>query len=61
MLEFSLINERPPLTPMEVTQENLEVIVTMLMLEAQINQEPEDVIRETFTAASAALQNPAEA
>lgn len=61
MLEFSLINERPPLTPMESAQENLEVIVTMLMLEAQINQESEGFIRETFTAASAALQNPAEA
>jgi hypothetical protein len=61
MLEFSLINERDPLTPMETTQENLEVIVTMLMLEAQINQEPEAFIRETFTIVSAALQYPAEA
>jgi len=61
MLELSLLNERPVVTPMEETQENLEVLVTMLMLVAQIDQEPEALIRETFTTASAALQNPAEA
>ena len=48
-------------TPMEENQENLEVLVTMLMLVAHINQEPEALIRETYTTAAAALQNPAEA
>jgi len=61
MLELSLINERPTLTPMETNQENLEVMITMLMLLSQIDQEPEALIRETFTTAAAALQNPAEA
>jgi len=46
---------------MEENQENLEVLVTMLMLVAHINQEPEALIRETYTTAAAALQNPAEA
>jgi|TARA_R110000851_G_scaffold114364_1_gene239639 hypothetical protein len=61
MLEISLINERPIATPMEATQENLEVLVTMLMIVAQIDIEPEVMIQETFITASAALQNPAEA
>ena len=35
MLELSLINERPTLTPMETNQENLEVMITMLMILSQ--------------------------
>ena len=61
MLELSLINERPTLTPMETNQENLEVMITMLMLLSQVDQEVEGFTRETFTLASAALHNPAEA
>jgi hypothetical protein len=61
MLELSLINERPTLTPMETNQENLEVMITMLMILSQVDQEAEGFARETFTLASAALHNPAEA
>ena len=61
MLELSLINERPTLTPMETNQENLEVMITMLMLLSQADQEPESFTRETLTLVSASLHNPAEA
>lgn len=62
MLDLSLINERPTLTPMEINQENLEVMITMLMLLSQLEQsEAAPGAEQAFTLASAALSNPAEA
>jgi hypothetical protein len=61
MQEHSLINMRPDRTPMEQNQENLEVLITMLMLVVQIREEVEPVIRETLTIVGAALTPPAEA
>ena len=60
MLELSLINERPTLTPMETNQENLEVLITMLMLVGQI-EEADDAVAENMTIVAAALNHPAEA
>ena len=60
MLELSLINERPTLTPMETNQENLEVLITMLMLVGQIAEADKDVA-ENMTVVAAALNRPAEA
>jgi hypothetical protein len=60
MLELSLLNERPTLTPMEASRESLEILITMLMLSQQISDsEPETA--ETMLTISAALSNPAEA
>ena len=60
MLELSLINERPTLTPMETNQENLEVLITMLMLVGQI-EEADGTVAETMTIVAASLNHPAEA
>ena len=60
MLELSLINERQTLTPMETNQENLEVLITMLMLVGQIAEADKDVA-ENMTVVAAALNRPAEA
>tara|TARA_R110001592_G_scaffold8625_1_gene46960 strand:- start:941 stop:1123 length:183 start_codon:yes stop_codon:yes gene_type:complete len=60
MLEISLVNERPSLTPMESNRENLEVLITMLMLSQQISESDEHTA-ESMVIVSAALNNPAEA
>ena len=61
MQALQLINQFPTLTPMEENQSNLEVTVTMLMIVAQLTQEPVAEMRDTLTIASAAIHNPAEA
>jgi len=61
MQALQLINQFPTLTPMEENQSNLEVTVTMLMIVAQLTQEPAAEMRDTLTIAAAAMHNPAEA
>ena len=62
MLTLPLINQRPSLTPLEDTQDRMEVMITMLMLHAEINNEENDPLAiETLTIASAAVNSPAEA
>jgi hypothetical protein len=61
MQALQLINHFPTLTPMEENQSNLEATVTMLMIIAQLGQEPVDEMRDALTIASAAMHNPAEA
>jgi len=60
MLELSLVNDRPFLTPMESNRENLEILITMLMLVQQIG-ESDEITAESMTVISAALNHPAEA
>jgi hypothetical protein len=60
MQTLELINTFPKLTPMEETQSNLEVTITMLMLVAQMKLEG-DEMRATLTITAAAMHNPAEA
>ncbi len=61
MQALQLINQFPTLTPMEENQSNLEVTVTMLMIVAQLTQEPVAEMRDALTIAAAAMHNPAEA
>ncbi len=61
MHALQLINNFPTLTPMEENQSNLEVTVTMLMIVAQLTQEPVAEMRDALTIAAAAMHNPAEA
>ena len=61
MQTLQLINQFPTLTPMEENQSNLEVTVTMLMIVAQLTQEPVAEMRDALTIAAAAMHNPAEA
>ncbi len=62
MLTLPLINQRPSLTPLEDTQDRMEVMITMLMLHAEINNKENDPLAiETLTIASAAVNSPAEA
>ncbi len=61
MQEYPLINMRPNRTPMEQNQENLEAMITMLMLVGQIRKESAPVIRETLTIVGAVFLHPAEA
>lgn len=61
MLELSLVNDRPSLTPMESNRESLEVLITMLMMMQQIDECADKVTSDSITIISAALQNPAEA
>ena len=61
MLELSLVNDRPFLTPMESNRESLETLITMLMMIQQIDECADKVTSDSITIISAALQNPAEA
>ena len=61
MQALQLINNFPTLTPMEENRSNLEVTVTMLMIVAQLTQEPAAEMRDALTIAAAAMHNPAEA
>ena len=62
MLTLPLINQRPSLTPLEDTQDRMEILITMLMLYSEINNEDNDPLAiETLTIASAAVNSPAEA
>jgi|7_EtaG_2_1085326.scaffolds.fasta_scaffold00527_9 hypothetical protein len=60
MTEYPLINERPVNTPLETNQENLEIMITMIMLVGQIAEAP-DTVAENMTIIAAALNRPAEA
>lgn len=60
MLTLPLINQRPSLTPLEDTQDRMEVMITMLMLHSEINNADNDPLAvETLTIASAAVNSPA--
>ena len=62
MLTLPLINQRPSLTPLEDTQDRMEIMITMMMLHSEINNEENDPLAiETLTIASAAVNSPAEA
>ena len=62
MLTLPLINQRPSLTPLEDTQDRMEIMITMLMLLSEINNPDNDPLAiETLTIASAAVNSPAEA
>ena len=62
MLTLPLINQRPSLTPLEDTQDRMEIMITMLMLHSEINNADNDPLAvETLTIASAAVNSPAEA
>jgi len=56
-----LINIYPTLTPMEETQSNLEVTVTMMMLHSEIIQSEKQTVADSLMIASAALKSAAEA
>jgi hypothetical protein len=60
MTEHSLINERPVATPLEENQENLEIMITMMMLVGQI-AEADPAVAENMTIVAAALNRPVEA
>ena len=49
------------LTPMEAATQNLETIVTMLMLTQQVTQSPDDPTSQVLIEAYARLSDPAEA
>ena len=62
MLTLPLINQRATLTPLEDTQDRMEIMITMLMLQGEISRPdatPEGI--ETLTIASAAVNSPVEA
>ena len=61
MHTLQLINNFPPLTPMEENQTHLETTITMMMIIGQLSQEPVDQVRDTLIIAAAAMHNPAEA
>lgn len=62
MLTLPLINQRPSLTPLEDTQDRMEVMITMLMLYVEINNPKADsAATDALTIASAAVNTPAEA
>ena len=62
MLTLPLINQRQTLTPLEDTQDRMEIMITMLMLHSEINNADNDPLAiETLTIASAAVNTPAEA
>ena len=60
MLELSLVNDRPSRTSMESNRENLEILITMLMILQQID-ECDTATAESMIIVSAALQHPAQA
>lgn len=62
MITLPLINQRPAMTPLEDTQDRMEILITMLMLHSEINNADNDPLAiETLTIASAAVNSPAEA
>ena len=62
MLTLPLINQRPSLTPLEDTQDRMEIMITMLMLYVEINNPKADsAATDALTIASAAVNAPAEA
>ena len=62
MLTLPLINQRQTLTPLEDTQDRMEIMITMMMLHSEVNNEENDPLAiETLTIASAAVNSPAEA
>ena len=62
MITLPLINQRQSLTPLEDTQDRMEIMITMLMLHSEINNADNDPLAiETLTIASAAVNSPAEA
>ena len=62
MITLPLINPRPTMTPLEDTQDRMEIMITMLMLHSEINNADNDPLAiETLTIASAAVNSPAEA
>ena len=62
MITLPLINPRPTMTPLEDTQDRMEIMITMLMLHSEINNVDNDPLAiETLTIASAAVNSPAEA
>ena len=62
MITLPLINQRQVLTPLEDTQDRMEIMITMLMLCGEINRPENDPVAiETLTIASAAVNSPAEA
>ena len=62
MLTLPLINQRPSLTPLEDTQDRMEIMITMIMLYAEINNPKGDAAAtDALTIASAAVNAPAEA
>jgi hypothetical protein len=62
MLTLPLINQRQSLTPLEDTQDRMEIMITMMMLYGEVNNEDNDPLAiETLTMASAAVNSPAEA
>jgi hypothetical protein len=62
MLTLPLINQRQTLTPLEDTQDRMEIMITMMMLFGEVNNTDNDPLAiETLTIASAAVNSPAEA
>ena len=62
MQTLTLINHPPSLTPLETAQDRMEIMVTMLMLQAEINNpETDSAATDALTIASAAVNTPAEA
>ena len=62
MLTLPLVNERAARTPLEDTQDRMEIMITMIMLYAEINNPKGDAAAtDALTIASAAVNAPAEA
>ena len=62
MLTLPLVNERAAHTPLEDTQDRMEIMITMIMLYAEINNPKGDAAAtDALTIASAAISTPAEA
>ena len=62
MLTLPLFNDRPSLSPLEDTQDRMEIMITMLMLYAEISRADADTAATAaLVVASAAVNAPAEA